>query len=334
MSHRRSNAAHLLEGLILSVSVLLFALAVVTLRAASVPPPLTVAIAGDLMLGRGVAQSLSKTTVEAAFGEAATAFEGADIAFANLESVLTVVEPSTGKSIHFKGKPERVDVLQLLVLTHVSVANNHVDDYAKKGWADSVKNVAAAGIKPVGGYANDGETIYWADPSEDGNRTTVAFLAYDDTVRRVDKTKLAAAIAQAAKGANLVLVSFHWGAEYKHLPNARQVDLAHAAIDAGADVIIGSHPHVLEGIERYQDGLILYSMGNFIFDQIGADQNETMVARLTIGDKRTLELIPMRIRSRFPKPATKEERQATLDRVASWSDESMREEIKTGKINW
>lgn len=291
---------------------------------------LTLAVAGDMMLGRDVARMFAKTTLEDAYTEAQSVLSPSDLAFANLESVLTSTDGYTGKSIFFKGDPARVDVLNYLGLTHVSVSNNHVDDYGKAGWADSKKNVAASGVVPVGGYANDGETIM---AEADGQ--TIAFLAYDDTIRRVDLTLLQERVQDAARRADHVAVSFHWGVEYVHTPTSRQVELAHAAIDAGADVILGTHPHVLETIETYKEGIIFYSLGNFIFDQIGSDENESLVVQLSFSEKgNTVDLVPMRIEKGFPRIATEEERVMTLSRLAGWSDGGLKIEIEEGKIFW
>lgn len=292
--------------------------------------PVVIHAAGDVMLGRGVESWVAKTTITEAFGKAADVFAGADIGFMNLESVLTSVEPSTGKSIHFKGKPERVDVLQLLGVTHVSVANNHVDDYGRNGWADSVQNVTNAGIVPVGGYRNDGEIVY-----AQAGKTRVALVAHDDTIFRVDEEVLRTEIAEAAANSDIVIASFHWGVEYAHTPTSRQVSLARGAIDAGADIILGTHPHVLQTVERYGDGIIFYSLGNFIFDQFGFDENETVIAKIEWSEgQRRVEFVPMRIKGGFPVPADEDETRLTLDRLAGWSDESLTEMIREGELVW
>jgi poly-gamma-glutamate synthesis protein (capsule biosynthesis protein) len=162
-------------------------------------------------------------------------------------------------------------------------------------------------------------------------------------VHRLDVNEMRSVIASAAKQSPEVLVaSFHWGVEYSHTTTVRQTEQAHAAIDAGADIVVGHHPHVLQGIETYRGGLVLYSLGNFVFDQVGEDQNETMVARVTVapspGDgergERTLELVPMRIRDTFPHAATFDESRVTLERVASWSDPVLASQITSGRIRW
>ncbi len=287
--------------------------------------PLTLSFVGDIMLGRAVKTAMAKTTIEQAFSDAKEVFAESDIIFANLESVLTDFEPSTGKEIHFKGEPERVDVLQYLGMNVVSVANNHIDDYGYAGWADSVQNLINAGIEPVGDYSNNVEPVV---------KDRVVFLAYEDLFRPITIEQLESDVKVADTLGDILIVSFHWGAEYQHTPSARQTELARAAIDAGADVIVGHHPHVLQGIEMYNNGLILYSLGNFIFDQFGEDQNEGLIVNLTWNNDgtRQLELVPMRIQGTFPRTSTNEERLATISRIIGWSRQEFPEGFATGGI--
>lgn len=313
-------------------------------------PSITLSLVGDLMLGRGVESALSRTTVPSAFAAARSvlntnvAYE--TFVFGNLESVVTVVEPPTGKEIYFKADPAiAISALQEMGFTHLSVANNHVDDYGYAGWEESVGHLVDAGIVPVGNYANQPAVASSeiTKTTRSGIKQNILFLAYDDTYRPVDVEQLVADIALSDAVGDVLVVSFHWGVEYQHTPTSRQQTLAHAAIDAGADIVVGHHPHVLQGIETYNDGLILYSLGNFVFDQIGEDENESVVARLSLpldkgeagGGSRVLELVPMRIVGTFPRVATNEERLATFGRVVQWSEMEFPEDFATvGTLVW
>jgi len=296
---------------------------------------LTLSFVGDLMLGRGVAGWLAKTTVPEAFGSAADALAGSDVVFGNLESVLTSSATPSGKEIYFHADPARIDVLRYLGFTHVSVTNNHVDDYGRAGWDDSIAHLNDAGIFPVGDYYNQSEPVI-----DETNDRRVVFLAYDDLYRPIDKNWLAGEVAAADALGDILVVSFHWGNEYEHDPTQRQKDLAHAAVDAGADIVVGHHPHVLQGVETYNGGLILYSLGNFIFDQFGEDENESLVVKISFGPSLrdglvTAEFVPMRIIGGFPCEATSEERRATLERIAEWSAMSDSGSFVTdGIIRW
>ncbi|MFH1089846.1 MAG: AmmeMemoRadiSam system protein B [Candidatus Uhrbacteria bacterium] len=293
-------------------------------------PALTITAVGDMMLSRAVGSKLKTVSVETAFSSARDVLDDSDLVFGNLESVFSTSMMESSKEIRFKADPARIDVLQYLGFTQVSVTNNHIGDYGRAAWDESIVYLNAGGVTPVGGYGNDGAPVF----TEVENKR-VAFLAFDTTIWKMDAVTLGEIISPLNAQADIILVSFHWGNEYQHLPNNQQVELAHAAIDAGADVVIGHHPHFLEGIEKYKDGLILYSLGNFIFDQFGEPENESVVARISWrGEEKNLELIPMRIENYFPRPATEVEKTATLESLASWSDESLSEEIGSGRIKW
>jgi len=292
--------------------------------------PLNITVVGDVMLSRAVGSKLQRVSLDEAFYRAAEVLSGGDLLFGNLESVLGTSTMQSSKEIRFQADPARIDVLNYFGFTQVSVINNHIADYGRAAWDESQVNLNAGGVVPVGGYGNDGASVF----AEAAGRRVV-FLAFDTTIWKMDAETLTEKISPLKDQADIIIISFHWGNEYVHLPTVQQKELAHAAIDAGADVIIGHHPHVLEGIEKYNDGLIFYSMGNFIFDQFGEDENESLVAKISWqGSERKIELVPMRIKGYFPRPATEAERIVTLERLASWSDESLSEEIKNGMVKW
>ena len=293
-------------------------------------PPLILTAVGDIMLSRSVATWLEQTTILEVFTEAKYVMEKSDLVFGNLESVLSRSQVEIEKSIRFKANPERVDVLQFLGMTHVSVSNNHINDYGEAAWEESRGYLQNAGIQPVGGYRNDGEVVV---REIQGQR--VVFLAFETWNHALDPLQVKKQVEEAKTKGNLVIVSFHWGYEYEHVHHPSQTLLAHTAIDAGADLILGHHPHVLQGIEKYKDGLILYSLGNFVFDQFGEDENESVVARFSFEEKtRSIELIPMRIKRGFPRVAIEEEQRSTMAIIASWSEPDISEDLLDGKIHW
>jgi poly-gamma-glutamate synthesis protein (capsule biosynthesis protein) len=295
-------------------------------------PPITLTAVGDMMLGRAVATALTKTTIQEAFSDARTVLSGSDLVFGNLESVLTNSTASTGKSIYFKGDPVvGVPALHEMGFTHLSVANNHVDDYALAGWQDSVATLLAGSFSPIGDYRNNVTPVV-----TDVRGKKYVFLAYEDLLRAKSKEEVVADVREAETLGDVLVVSVHWGAEYTHTPSRRQTDLAHAIVDAGADIVLGHHPHVLQPVELYNGGFIAYSLGNFIFDQIGADQNESLAIHLTWNDDgtRTATFDPLRIRGSFPRAATADERAATLSRLAKWSDASLTQALTKGELTW
>ncbi|HBR81070.1 MAG: hypothetical protein UX09_C0007G0008 [Candidatus Uhrbacteria bacterium GW2011_GWE2_45_35] len=291
---------------------------------------LKISAVGDVMLSRAVGSKLYSVPVEQAFAGVYGEFLDSDLVFGNLESVLATSTLESTKEIRFQADPARIDVLGFLSFSHLSVINNHNGDYGQAAWEESVENLRAAGISPIGGYRNDGETVFL-----EINGKRMAFLAFDTTIYNLTPESLTEQISQAAAVSDITIVSFHWGAEYQHFPNTEQKELAHTAIEAGADIVIGHHPHVLQGIEKYQNGLIFYSLGNFIFDQFGEDENESLIVHLEFNEvRKSLELVPARIEGYFPRVATEEEREVTLGRLAGWSDFSLNEEIKSGSVTW
>ncbi|HQJ25490.1 MAG TPA: CapA family protein, partial [Bacillota bacterium] len=128
-------------------------------------------------------------------------------------------------------------------------------------------------------------------------------------------------IARLKRTADFVIVSVHWGVEYAAMPDAAQVARAHAAIDAGADVVLGHHPHVLQPFEAYKEGLIFYSLGNFVFDQKKSRTTESMVALISLkkGRRPEAELIPYRISDSRPAPMGSQEGNKLLKDLAERS---------------
>lgn len=292
--------------------------------------PLIITAVGDVMLSRGVGGVLDKTTVENAVSEVRPYFQDTDLGFANLESVFSADQTTTcSKPYCFKANPAYVEFLKQLKIDHVSVSNNHNYDYGRKSFADSLAHLSEANIAAVGGYQNANVPAV-----TEINDKAVVMLAFDATTYTMNADQVKDEIAEAPSG-DILIVSFHWGVEYQHYPTAKQKELAHAAVEAGADLVIGHHPHVLQGIEKYQDGLILYSLGNFVFDQFGFDENESLIVQAVLSkDSRQLRLQPVRIEGFLPRLANQPEREQTLARLASWSDSNLKEAIQSGIIIW
>ena len=160
----------------------------------------------------------------------------------------------------------------------VSIANNHIWDYGEEAFLDTLEILRKNGIQPVGGgedYSKAHEPVI-----KEIRGTKIAFLSYTDLVSRslttessipaisfAEKEEIVRDIKEARRNADIVVALFHWGDEYKTRPNALQEDLAHAAIDAGARIVIGHHPHTIQDTEEYNGGFIAYSLGNLVFDQ-------------------------------------------------------------------
>jgi poly-gamma-glutamate synthesis protein (capsule biosynthesis protein) len=290
-----------------------------------------IVLGGDVMVGRGVESMMRRHGRVYPFTELSYLFSSADAVFTNLESVITDVEVTSSKEIRFKGDPETIPWMVETGFTHFSVVNNHVYDYGRAGWEDSVDLLGRAGLQTVGDTGNAGEAVL-----TEVNGVGVAMLAFEDTVLSFDRTAAEDLVAQAAAEADLVIVSIHWGQEYQHQFNFHQQELAHALIDSGADFVMGHHPHVLQGVERYGNGLIFYSFGNLIFDQYHRDDvKDSMVAvlRLSGGEPAGIELIPLRLTDYKPGYVLLRNRAEKLAAVAEVSQVELRESIRQGFID-
>jgi len=283
-------------------------------------PTLTLALVGDVMLGRGVAQALDGDW-EAAFAGVQPWLEGADLAWANLESPLTSAPP-VGDGYDLRAPPEAVAALRAAGFDVVSLANNHALDGGEVGLRETVDTLRAAGMAPL----VDWEIAALVDCSSMYQSTDVPIyrgLAFDDSVVPLDLEAVAETVAVAAERADLVLVSIHWGAEYQAAPTSRQRAIAGALAEAGADLIVGHGPHVLQRIEWLGETLVAYSLGNFLFDQpYPADCRQGAILRVTLRGDRILavEAVPTVVEWGRARPAGPEDATAILARIDGSTD--------------
>ena len=179
-----------------------------------------------------------------------------DLTIANLETTLTTTpSPAIPGRPRFRGKPEYTAMLVAGSVELVNFANNHSHDFGMRGYDETAKVVRAAGVGLSGNELVDTRTIRGVEI------VNLGFTGGDPVVL----PSVVKRVKAAKTDRNLVIVSFHWGAEDVYQPNGVQLALGHAAVDAGADLVIGTHPHVLQGIETYKGRHILYSLGNFVF---------------------------------------------------------------------
>lgn len=244
---------------------------------------LTVSAAGDCTLGKDA--SAAYGTSLNAFYDARGAsyfledvkdiFSGDDLTITNMEGTLTDSDAIVEKSFNFKADASYADILTEGSVEAVNLANNHSRDYGEKGYTDTIEALDAAGIANFG---------YERTATMEIKGLKVTMLGYNLLSKRestIEQMKESVAKAKV-EGGNLVIVSFHWGKERQYTPLEYQKTAAHAAIDAGADLVLGHHPHVLQGVEKYNGRYICYSLGNFCF---GGNKNpsdkDTMIFQQT-----------------------------------------------------
>ena len=217
-----------------------------------------------------------------------------DLTLANLEGTLTTATGRKQGGLAFKGPPEFVAILREGSVEAVSVANNHAYDYGFRGAEETLAVLDGAGI---GAYGNG--RAY--ETTKKGLRiVSLGYTGGDPSVRG----KMVADVAQHKRPDNFLVVSFHWGGEGMPAPTPVQIELGRAAVDAGADLVLGHHPHVLQGIEERRGVPIVYSLGNFVFgghsnpeDKDSVIYQEVLSLRGGRVASRSHRLLPVRISS-------------------------------------
>lgn len=276
----------------------------------SVPPEITLGFVGDIMLDRGV-----KKKVSTVFGGDYTKlFTGAefltepDIMFANLEGPVSDTGTDRHNLYSFRMDPKVLPILKDAGIDVVSFANNHIGDWGRPAFEDSLSRIRASGILPCGAGMNKAEASAPVILSENGY--TVGFLCFSDVgpndmaatedrsgILLASDPEFDAVIHSASQKVNALIVSFHWGEEYETAHNARQEELAKRAIDAGAVMVAGHHPHVAQDIGEHSGAPIIYSLGNFIFDQyFSAETMRGLYVTATLSGKTISDLSPHIVR--------------------------------------
>ena len=218
--------------------------------------------AGDCTMGNQKGASLTSGFIgtvgqnyDYPFADVIDYFKNDTATFINLEGPLTDSNYAEDKMFVFKGPKDYVNILTQNSVEFANVANNHSYDYGAQGYSDTVQLLEEHGIA----YADHKK--YTIFEVADGLKIGVYAVAGTYNTNGVAENIK----AMKKAGADIIIASMHWGQEYYYVPNMDQVLIARAAIDAGADIVYGHHPHVLQKIEHYKDGVIFYSLGNFSF---------------------------------------------------------------------
>ena len=211
-------------------------------------------------------------------------FVNSDIVFVNLEAPIFNNCPTTNEGFIFCGKSEHIRALKQINTTIVNLANNHLDNYGVTGYANTKDILSKNNI------VTTGDTLQIIEK----NNTKFAFLGYNDIgytpnyLYKADLYKIKKDILQAKNAADIVIVQLHFGSEYNNFPDNQQVILARNAIDFGADLVVGNHPHSVQPVEIYKSKIIMYAHGNFVFDQMWSEQTKEGVIGFYTFYKKTL----------------------------------------------
>jgi len=274
---------------------------------------------GDVMLGRSIGKRIRADGPGIVFRGVQKVLDRADLFVINLECAITTSRDREQKAYTFKAPPISADALEMAGVDVADIANNHALDWGAEGMLDTLRALRQRGIATAG--AGRDRDAARAPAIVERNGLRVAFLGYVDAFTEstgfntkqwkaaADRPGLAIAttavirsdVAAARPLADVVVVMIHAGYEYQSTPNAEQRRYARAALDAGATLVLGHHPHVLQGWTQKASRLIHWSLGNFVFDRMGgASDTQILALDLSRDGVSNIRTIPVRIVDGLP----------------------------------
>ena len=274
---------------------------------------------GDVMLARDVGRHFADRPADFQMGDIRALLGGFDLVCANLENPVAAAgqpDPVQDPHVTFRARPETLDVLRNLRVSVVSLGNNHMLDYGEAALVETLERLDSAGIKRVGAGRDYDEANRPLLLECQGRR--VAFLSYSfiysANTRMAGRNRpgvsdhrlhrILPRIRALARSGRDVIVMSHWGHEYRFYPLPYQMRQARRMIDAGASLVIGHGPHYPQGIEDYRGGQIVYSLGNFIFDEPHKFANRSFVYGVEIdasGRPRDHQIFPVHLDRHVPR---------------------------------
>jgi poly-gamma-glutamate synthesis protein (capsule biosynthesis protein) len=336
---KRAKRLEQFAALVVAVAVSIAILETVAVGQAARTGDVEVTAVGDILPARGVAERIRRLGDDYPFALVYEIFAWRDIAFGNLEAPLAKSCGESGKRYSFRGDPGFSRILARAGFDVVSIANNHSFDCGSEGLSETLDALGTAGLRTVGA-GRDRDSALGATVIEiRGFR--IGFLAFSAisprpreawpaVVAPAREGEIRDAVSDLRSSTDSVVVSIHWGTDYSTVPNSEQRALARTAVEAGADVVIGHHPHVLQGFEwaRSPNGrhaLIAYSLGDFVFDspaRLIPRTADSLVLNMRFGTGGLIgaNIFPVVIEGYRPRPAPAKERArilTTVDRLSA-----------------
>lgn len=294
---------------------------------------LVICLVGDVMLASGVGEAITANGPDYPWTDTAEILKESDITIANLEcAVSTQGAPEPDKEYTFRASPRALEGAVNAGVDVLTLANNHVLDFGQEAMADTISHIREKKMHSAGAGLNEDEAT--APAVMEINGKNVAVLAFTRIIPRSswiagkDKPGLASGhnyqmmmerVKATDKKADITIVSMHWGSETEDFPDKKEVELAHALVDAGADIVVGHHPHVLQGIEIYQGKIIAYSLGNFIFTMSSQKAREGAILQVVEsgGEGYEVRVIPTFINNGTTRVLKGDDRIRVLERLNS-----------------
>lgn len=269
---------------------------------------------GDILLGGEVKKEIDIYGFDHLLSGVSAVLRGGELVLVNLEGPVATRGRPVKKRFTFRMAPDALAALRNAGVTAVNLANNHTLDYGRVGLRDTLDNLKRYGIQFVGAGRNEKEASKPLVISKNGLK--IGFLAYTvfptygvsykpeqaSVARTLHPSRVVRSIARLKSKVDLLIVSFHWGWEFHSQPNDLQRRWAHRAVKAGADLILGHHPHVLQPSEYYHGKLIVYSLGNFVFYMTDPETCISTIfeCRLTKSGIKDVRFIPVQINNFRP----------------------------------
>jgi len=230
---------------------------------------LTITAVGDIMLGREITSKHLLSGYNYLYASVSGILSSADITIGNLETPITSDCQPRSTGMVFCAPTAHLPPLAASGIDILSLGNNHAYDQGESGINFSLQGIASVGLTALPPNVAQFVTI---------KNYNIAFIPFSfiPGLKQItpSEQEIKKLISSASLSSDLVIIIPHWGVEYTYQPSQEQVRLAHLFIDSGADLILGSHPHWIQPVEIYQDKLIVYSHGNFIFDQFWSQKTQ------------------------------------------------------------
>lgn len=286
----------------------------------------SISIVGDILMDSSVRAQINKNGIEYPWEMVKEYFQNDDITIGNLETSITTRGTKwEDKQFNFRSDPNNLKAMKEAGIDVLGLANNHTLDYGYEGLLDTLSYLDKNDIKRAGGGKNKQEAIEGAIIEKNGLK--IGVLSFSRVVPDVkwyatDKrpgivgaydphiSEVIVRIEEMKKETDIVILSIHWGVELSATPRKQEMDLGKKLIDAGADIIMGHHPHVLQGVEIYKGKPIFYSLGNFVFGTKNELTSNTMIGQINFIDKDidNIKIIPCSIIGGRPIPIIDDKR--------------------------
>jgi poly-gamma-glutamate synthesis protein (capsule biosynthesis protein) len=302
-------------------------------------PTIKLTAVGDLMLARTIGEVLETGDLEYPFEHVAAQLHDSDLTIGNLESALGSGGVPEGKGYTFRAPPEAASALAQTGFDLLSLANNHAMDYGPALLVQAIATLNELGVQTIG--AGEHDAAAHRPLLREVNGLQVSFLSFVDVpqefrgfdtrnwqaqasrpgVAWADPSRMQLEIEFAQQDADLVVVLLHSGYEYIPEPSPPQVAAARAAMQAGADLVLGHHAHILQPIEFNPQGVIVYGLGNFVFEDAGPPESALLNVWLGADGVRELQFIPVQLDSQGrPFPASGAAAEKILASIYSYTD--------------